>query len=127
MERIPRRTWWAAGLVGAAIVLFSSCAGDPTSPAGRKPYNTAPRIDSISMDPPVLAIGSSSVFTCYAHDPDGDALSFTWRASEGDFVGSGSQVRYLPASCCSGFAITVRVTVGDGQADTTATVMIPVF
>lgn len=79
------------------------------------------------MDPPILTIGSSSVFTCYAHDPDGDALLFTWRASEGDFVGGGSQVRYVPASCCSGFAITIHLTVSDGYADTTATIIMPVF
>ncbi|GIV57036.1 MAG: hypothetical protein KatS3mg040_1804 [Candidatus Kapaibacterium sp.] len=92
--------------------VFLSCSSDPSPTASGE--NHPPVIDSIVVAGAAI-VGQPVTVTCYARDPDGDELSYFWRASDGDILGSGAQVTFLPAPCCSGLSATLEVAVHDGR------------
>lgn len=107
---------------GAGVLL--SCSSDPSPAASGE--NHPPVIDSVVVGGAAI-VGQPVTITCYARDPDGDELSYFWRAKDGDIVGSGAQVTFLPAPCCSGLSTTLEVAVRDsrgGQAQRLITVFV---
>jgi hypothetical protein len=80
----------------------------PTSAFG----NSDPIIQSLTVDPAQFAVGASSTVTVVATDPDGQPLTYRWRASTGDIIGEGSTVRYTASFCCVGPNL-INVTVRD--------------
>lgn len=69
-------------------------------------------IDSVSINGAAI-VGQPVEIVCFAHDPDGDELQFFWRASDGDILGSGAKVKFLPAPCCSGLSAKIEIAVRD--------------
>ena len=96
-------------------IIFVGCV-QPESLTGSTGGNNPPVIESISLDPPMVSVGATSVIKVSAYDPDGDQLKYSWFTVLGDIIGSGSEVRYSAAYCCVG-TNTVTVTVTDSQGE----------
>ncbi|KXB97239.1 MAG: hypothetical protein AA908_08015 [Chlorobi bacterium NICIL-2] len=113
-----------ASVAAAVAAVLLSCSSDPSPAASGE--NHPPVIDSVVVGGAAI-VGQPVTITCYARDPDGDELQYFWRASDGDIVGSGAQVTFLPAPCCSGLNATLEVAVHDsrgGQARRLFTVFV---
>jgi hypothetical protein len=100
--------------------------------------NAVPEIDSMIASSDEVAPGDAITLAVHAHDPDGDALTLTWSASDGSFSDAsaptttwiapsaqGSQTLTIHVADTKGavaalsFALTV--TPGHGSADVSAT------
>lgn len=106
------------GLLSAALVA-AFLAGCTSSTEPTRAGNAPPVIDSLTISPAILRVGTPATVTCYAHDPDGDALSYHWSASAGTLIGSGARIQYLPEPCCGGLTNTITVVVKDGRGGAT--------
>ncbi|MCS7000749.1 MAG: hypothetical protein RMK00_05730 [Bacteroidota bacterium] len=95
--------------------LLFSCAERSEQPVA--PQNRSPVIDSVVLQG-IAIVGVPVEIHCYAHDPDGDSLAYFWRVADGNIVGSGSRVQFLPAPCCNGMTTTLQVTVRDQHGAT---------
>lgn len=78
------------------------------------PYvNRAPVIDTFVVSPPVLEADEwYALVTVTAHDADGDALTYTWAAGNGEINGAGASVYWVKAA--SNISGSVGVIVSDG-------------
>ncbi|MCX7929411.1 MAG: hypothetical protein N2663_01640 [Chlorobi bacterium] len=93
-----------------AVLSILGCSTEPSAPSGSN--NRSPVIDSVVVAGAVF-VGIPVDVTCYAHDPDGDTLLYFWRVADGNIVGNGRTVQFLPAPCCSGNSTTMQVIVRD--------------
>lgn len=64
---------------------------------------------SLSAEQSTIAIGATTKVTATA---TGNGLSYIWSASNGDLIGSGSQITYGASGCCGG-TNTVTCTIKD--------------
>src|SRR5579864_5392902 len=91
------------------------------------------RVEPKPNHPPTIACSAdrSSVFagekvhiTTNASDPDGDPLTYSWRANAGQIVGNGAAVDFDTSGLAPGnYSVTVRVDDGrGGAADCSSTV-----
>jgi len=88
--------------------------------------NQNPVITSLTANPTTVMSGGSSTLQCIASDPDGDPLSYSWKASKGSCgefgiplewnAGTGSTATWIASS--TGGTYCIRVTVSDGQGGT---------
>ncbi len=76
--------------------------------------NSKPVINSITINPVFVRVGTTTTVTVDATDSDGDNLSYSWTVALGDIIGSGKQVRYTAAFCCVGIN-TINVVVKDSK------------
>ena len=76
--------------------------------------NQPPQISSLDANPSALSPGSSTTITCIATDPDGDAVSYSWSASQGNISGTGNNVTWVAPSETGSFTVTVLVADGKG-------------
>ena len=69
-----------------SFILFGICCNDET-PTGNSTHSpgSAPSISSISISANPILQGEASRLKCYASDPDGDTLQYSWSASAGNF------------------------------------------
>jgi hypothetical protein len=87
--------------------------------------NQSPVISSLSANPSALLYGASTTVTCIANDPDGDAVRYSWSASEGSVSGVGNTVTWVAPN--KGGTFTVTVIVNDSKGgETKGSVVIPV-
>ena len=99
-------------LLLTAAILFGCAQPNPTeSNAGG---NSAPEINSITIDPVFITVGTTTKITIDATDPEGDAISYSWTVALGDIIGSGAEVRYTAAFCCVG-TNTIHLEVKDSK------------
>ncbi len=75
--------------------------------------NNNPQV-SVSANPSVIGPGGSSLITCVASDPDGDAIKYSWKVTDGNITGVGNQVTWFPPNKGGTFNITVLVSDGKG-------------
>lgn len=75
--------------------------------------NRDPEILSLVAEPSAVLPGGESSITCVARDPDGDTLTYLWRASAGNVIGTGDEVTWIAPDRGGQFSVTV--TVGDGK------------
>ncbi len=87
--------------------------------------NKPPAISSMTTDQANLLYGGMTTVTVVASDPDGDALRYSWSASEGTVSGQGNKVSWSAPSKGGDFAITVLVS--DGKSETRQTVVVKVM
>jgi hypothetical protein len=71
--------------------------------------NQDPAISSLTANPITVLPQSRSTVTCTASDPDGDALTYSWEASEGEITGVGKTVTWIAPDREGWFTITVTV------------------
>ena len=86
--------------------------------------NQPPQI-SLDADPKTVLPKGSSTITCIATDPDGDAVRYSWSASDGSISGVGDKVTWSAPNKDGNFDITVLVSDGKGN-ETTGNIMITV-
>jgi outer membrane protein OmpA-like peptidoglycan-associated protein len=89
-----------------------------------EPEPNHPPTISCSADHPSVFAGERVHITTTASDPDGDPLTYTWRANGGQVVGSGAAVDFDTTGLAPGaYSVTVRVEDGrGGAADCSSTV-----
>jgi hypothetical protein len=87
--------------------------------------NQSPVISSLVADPSGTLYGGRTTITCIATDPDGDAVSYSWSASEGSISGVGNKVTWAAPNKGGNFNITVILSDGKG-GETTGNVMVTV-
>ncbi|MCH7732058.1 MAG: T9SS type A sorting domain-containing protein [Candidatus Marinimicrobia bacterium] len=57
--------------------------------------NHAPVISSLTADPSEVHLGTSSMLTCEAYDPDGDDISYIWSSVGGSISGDDSTATWM--------------------------------
>jgi outer membrane protein OmpA-like peptidoglycan-associated protein len=78
--------------------------------------NRAPSL-TCSADRSSVLVGERVRITGQGNDPDGDRLTYSWRADAGQIVGSGSSVQFDTSGLAPGrYTITGRVDDGKGGA-----------
>jgi len=82
--------------------------------------NEPPYINSLVADADWTTPSGSLQVTCNATDPDGDELSYEWSASGGSITGTGSEVIWTAPGEVGVYQVTVVVTDGHGEEDTTS-------
>ncbi len=84
--------------------------------------NVCPNADGITALPSEAFVGSSMALAAVAHDSDGgpSALAFHWTASGGSL--SATDVQSPSLACTAAGAVTVTVTITDGDCADTASV-----
>jgi len=80
--------------------------------------NTPPEVSSVIPSATSVALGGSCTITCAASDPDGDALSYGWTATDGTISGEGSAVTWTAPTTEGTY--TISVTVNDGKGGTSS-------
>jgi outer membrane protein OmpA-like peptidoglycan-associated protein len=80
------------------------------------PVNHPPTV-TVRANPPEVEEGADSTVTADADDPDGDPLTYAWRAPDGRITGSGPQVTWTAPTGVEG-SYPVTVTVDDGRGKT---------
>jgi hypothetical protein len=130
----PQVRWLSAGVPMGTCVITAK-VDDGRGGAARSSVNV--RVEPRPNRPPTITCSAdrTSVFagervhiTTNASDPDGDPLSYTWRTSGGQIVGSGSAVDLDTTNLAPGsYTVTVRVDDGrGGAADCSSTVEVKV-
>jgi outer membrane protein OmpA-like peptidoglycan-associated protein len=115
--------WLSAGVpVGSCTITSKVDDGR----GGSASSNVAVRVDPKPNHPPTISCSAdrTSVFTgekihitTNASDPDGDPLTYTWRANAGKIVGNGAAVDFDTTGLAPGsYTVTVRVDDGRGGA-----------
>jgi outer membrane protein OmpA-like peptidoglycan-associated protein len=119
----PRVRWLSAGTpLGSYTITTKVDDGR----GGSASSSVAVRVDPKPNHPPTITCSAdrSSVFagekvhiTTNANDPDGDKLTYTWRANAGQIVGNGATVDFDTTGLAPGnYTVTVRVDDGRGEA-----------
>jgi len=93
------------------VVIFIGCEEDVVT----EPTNKAPKIKSISSSPASVKVNEAVILNCVATDADGDDLTYTWSADEGNFISGtfGRSVTWRSPSEEGTFLI--QVIVSDGK------------
>jgi outer membrane protein OmpA-like peptidoglycan-associated protein len=101
---------------------MASCSADVR--VEQKP-NHPPTI-SCTANPSSVFAGERSTVTCTASGPDGDPLTYTWRANAGQIAGNGASGVFDTTGLAPGtYTITTRVEDGrGGAADASVTVAV---
>jgi opacity protein-like surface antigen/outer membrane protein OmpA-like peptidoglycan-associated protein len=82
-----------------------------------EPKPNRPPTIACSANPNSVFAGERSQITCNASDPDGDPLTYTWRANAGRITGNGPAGDYDTTGLSPGtYTITTRVDDGRGGA-----------
>jgi outer membrane protein OmpA-like peptidoglycan-associated protein len=91
----------------------ASCAGDIK--VEERPNR--PPTASLSVERSPILPGEHTWVTCNGSDPDNDPLTYSYSASGGQIIGSGSKVEFDATGLQPG-AYTVKCTVNDGRGGT---------
>ncbi len=80
------------------------------------PDNRPPTVQ-VTANPPEVEEGNDSTVTADGNDPDGDPLTYSWRAPDGRITGSGPRVTWTAPTATEG-SFPVTATVDDGRGGT---------
>jgi hypothetical protein len=72
--------------------------------------NTPPVVESLVATPAVLHHGKPTSIACRATDNEGDALTYKWKADQGQITGDGPTVSWTAPSGEGHFEVSVEVT-----------------
>jgi hypothetical protein len=115
---ISLRRGLVVNIVIIIALLIGGCAsGSPssaTTSTSELGPNSRPVIDTIIPEWKAIERGKSSKIRCYASDPDGDNLNYTWESNRGSISGSGPVVTLATPNSYVDIIITVGVSDGRG-------------
>jgi outer membrane protein OmpA-like peptidoglycan-associated protein len=80
------------------------------------PDNRPPTVQ-VTANPPEVEEGADSTVTADGNDPDGDPLTYSWRAPDGRITGSGPRVTWTAPTGTEG-SFPVTASVDDGRGGT---------
>ena len=101
----------------ATLMLFCSTGNENSVTPTVNVENSEPVIQSIILIPEAVRLGESCLVRCEASDEDNDQLEYEWEPLTGGSIsGSGSEVFYTSAGCCS--EPYIEVTVKDSKGAT---------
>ena len=109
------------------VVLFSSVAAAPASPASPKPSgeggpNRPPTVRALCQ-PCTVPVGKTSTVTADARDPEGKKLTYTWNAPAGSLGKASARQTTWTAPLVEG-PVPVSVRVADGKGAIASDVII---
>lgn len=106
---ILRHTYYLLITSIFVISLFNSCTKSSTCSS-----NNPPEIQSISATPSAVETGTVSSLACVATDEDGDDLTYSWSASNGEFPlgAAGHTMQWLAPEDSGLYYISVMVNDG---------------
>ncbi|MCB1061197.1 MAG: PKD domain-containing protein [Calditrichaeota bacterium] len=110
-------------------VAFMGCEGDkgPAGPSGLNP-DMPPIITAVVAAPDSVGTGENTTLFVAAYDPNGDAMTYQWSASEGTLSSPTSSVTsYTPPSGIGVYTITVTVSDNDGSVSGTVNVGVNMY
>jgi len=103
--------------VVAALLIYCSAGNNNGVAPAVNVENSEPVIQSITLIPEAVRLGESCLVRCEASDADNDQLEYEWEPLVGGSIaGSGSEVFYTSAGCCS--EPYIQVTVKDSKGAT---------
>ncbi len=117
-------TWSAPDTVGTYVVQCivggahgaQATASDTISVV--QSINHPPVIQRMKASPGKIDLGATSTITCFATDPDSNALTYRWSAAGGLLTGAGSAVSWQAPQSAGNYYI--QCTVDDGHGGTAA-------
>jgi outer membrane protein OmpA-like peptidoglycan-associated protein len=90
--------------------------GGPGGPGGAGAQNRPPTVTA-TCNPCTIEVGRATTVTADAQDPDGDPLTYQWKAGSGSFASPTARQSQWTAPMKPG-AVPVAVTVNDGRGGT---------
>jgi len=116
----PITAWMAPEIVGTYTItaeVTDDRGGKATMPLTiAVTVNHPPVIESLTAESLVVSQNTSVNIECIATDPDGDQLTYSWEATEGDISGEGANIIWTGPDICAMHTITVTVADGRGGA-----------
>lgn len=94
------------GAAIAAQVTVQVTEAEPEEPVST---NQAPVIHSMSADPSIVCPGERSTITATVSDPEGDPITYSWKASGGHITGEGTSATWTAPDAGGTYVITVSV------------------
>jgi hypothetical protein len=112
-------------LMALVAITFTGCGGGSGGNVqGQEPVNTStvnaagnnsPVIDNVISEWSSVERGKTTKVRVYAHDPDGDKLTYSWSCMRGTIAGKGVEVSYTaPTGYIDQNEIIVSVSDGRG-------------
>jgi len=117
-------TWNAPATTGTYVVqcVVGDTHGAPTAAVDTiavvQSINHPPVILRMKASPGKINLGATSTITCFAVDPDSNALVYHWSAASGVLSGTGSVISWQSSQTAGNYYILC--TVDDGHGGTTA-------
>ncbi len=98
-------------LLFVVTVILAGCGGGGL-------INNSPTIISFIIDPPSpIEVNQDTTITCYAADPDGDILTYTWTKDGGTISGCDSTITWTAPNTTGTYTITCTVSDSKGGED----------
>ena len=107
---------WRMLLPAALVLALAGCSKDaPTAPQDSvSTPNNAPTIASLAAIPAQVQVGRNADVVADAIDPDGDPITYEWRAELGAIFGEGSRgslTKQTADSCWTSTTSTSRASI----------------
>ena len=109
-------------LAVSPLAVFCISCSEPESPPVVS--NNPPVVSSLQSQESWVELSGSSEVDCIASDPDGDELTYVWRATGGSISGHGSNITWIAPSTQGIYTVTVIVLDDRGGEATTQVPML---
>ena len=111
-------TWTAPAAPGfytITVIVTDGRGGEATAPLTiNVVVNQPPVIGKLFSEWQQVQKAMAAPIECFASDPDGDKLSYSWSATGGNISGGGAAVTWVAPNTYGTYTITVTVTDGRG-------------
>ena len=114
----PVTTWVAPDIPGTYTITVKVTDGRDGEATSQLTIdvsvNHPPVIESLTAEPPWVLEAERSAIECIASDPDGDELSYLWKATRGSISGKGPTAIWTAPMSCGSYVIAVTITDNRG-------------